>query len=157
MARPIQKLEPSEKGNTKDRRPSSRSQRWKRCEREDSRWLRDHDGVDPVMARVATSTGRLGHITYMGLDTSSLHYVGETKARKLPQWVIDAWTQINQIALDRKDRAPILFLHPGGDNETTFVHDGKSHRLPTMHVMTEERHRHLLECEARCEELDSNG
>jgi hypothetical protein len=156
MANAVAKPVPSERGKAKDaHKPRSVSQKWKTRERADSQWLRDHDGPDPMMVHVATSTGRLGHISYLGIDTSSLHYLGESKARTLPKWIVDAWIQINQKAVERQDRSPVLFMHPSGDNDTSFMCLGKSYRLPVMHIITPERHRFLLECERIVEGNDA--
>jgi len=152
VARPIKAPVPSEKGKSPDaRKPRSRSQKWKLSERESSVFLRDEDGQDPdpTIQQLQTSTGRLGHLTSLGYDTSSKHYVGEVKRRVLPAWIIEAWVQINQIGLRRK-RHPVLFLHIADTQDKKFECDGKQYDIPELHCLTAERHKQLLEYERIC-------
>lgn len=57
------------------------------------------DGPDPAFANIASSTGRIGHITGIRVDAISKNYVTENKNRKIPSWMAAAWILINQRAL----------------------------------------------------------
>lgn len=153
MAHSVELPEPSEKGKTKStRKPQSLRQSWLRKERSDASWLQKADAPDPdpTIKASVTSTGRLGHLTHLGYDSASATYVGETKVRSLPGWIKEAWIQINQVGLKR-GRHPVLFLHlPTTDDQWFVDHEGKKHRVPVMHIITEARHEELLEYERRC-------
>lgn len=156
MAKPIQRLEPAEKGKTKDRKPASRSQAWKTWERTTCRAMLEHDGPNEMFTkmRLTTSTGRLGHLVELQLDGASKSYAVECKRYAtglgmLKKW----WGQVQQLA-DTYHLSPLLAL-AFPDAEFTF--EGKTKKLPPMHCITQDRHEYLLDCARRCEELDANG
>lgn len=153
MARAIERVPPAEKG-TRDTKPNSRSQVWKRRERELCRALSKADGVNELFTRMklTTSTGRIGHIVSLQADGVSKHYVLECKARStglssLYGW----WSQLCQVGRTY-NLAPCIGIYP---ENATYTFEGKEYKLPPMHAITESRHLHLLACEKRCEELDN--
>ena len=148
MARAIQKPEPTERGVAKDAKPSTRSQAWKRDERSVSQWFQNHDGVNGTFSKIATSTGRLGHITQLQVDSASAHYCIEVKRRETaPAWLTDCWSQINQIA-GLHGFSPVLVLRLPSEH---YIFEGKQRPLPLLHIITPERHAVLLACEREAE------
>lgn len=164
---------PKERGRTKDTREKrSSSPRWKTTEREKARWTQQRYGVedDPTVRHLVSSTGRIGHLTGLGVDITSAGAVGEVKDRNavpgwlrdawkaanstassvleehdLPQWLETAWTQIIQYADSRiTKRRPLLFLSYGKGKRPTFVSGGKTLPLPDMHIITPEHHDELV-------------
>lgn len=149
-------LERRETGRTKGAREHVSDPSWKRAERADARWLTEHDGpeTDPTMARLLTSTGRCGQLSSLGFDISSATYVGEAKERKkFPAWLVDAWTQLFQIATER-GKEQVMFLHLKGAEDWVPV-GPKKMRLPDpIHCITAARHADLLAKERRLAELE---
>lgn len=145
---------PSEKGASKTvKTPKSRSRAWLTSEREDARFLNNVDGKNDVYGPLTTSTGRLGHLNHLQFDSISKHYAIETKQRVLAAWIRDAWVQINQLAMKHR-LYPVLILHISPTEDKKFIFEGKSYKVPEMHCITSDRHRQLLEYEARCELMD---
>lgn len=135
-----------EKSRIKGGKERSRDPSWKKSERESARWLQDQAGVDPNPPVPPSSTGRVGHFTMLGYDTTSARYVGEVKRRELPKWILEAWVQIVQCALRRGDRHPVAIFDYSNE-QGYFVYNEKKLKLPQMHVITPERHAELLRYE----------
>lgn len=152
MASAIDRVSITERGATRDTRPRSRSQAWKNDERTVSRWFQENDGINSLFRRISTSSGRLGHLTHLQFDSASKSYAIEVKRREsAPAWLSGAWSQVNQVAAEQRLRPVLVIVLP----EQTYIVDGKNKRVPAMHIITPERHAHLLACEKRCEELDN--
>jgi len=109
------------------------------------------DGPDPSYAKIASSTGRIGHITGIRVDAISRTYVTENKNRKLPGWFIDAWLLINQRAKDFNKNA---LLHIEPPNMPREMHiNGQLEKLDTMAVITQTRHEDLIRAEKALTEM----
>lgn len=124
----------------------------KQSEREGARWFIDHDGPDPAFMPgngIVTSTGRVGHITAFQYDGHSLHYAMENKHVRLNATWREWWVKIVSKAMDQR-KEPVLRIDPS-NKPGTFVHNGLRFKVPVMHIITEERHRWLLECERKVE------
>jgi|GEM_PF-6412388 len=96
-------------------------QRWKRKEREAIKALQAIFGrvSDPTLARLLTSTGRVGHLTRFGIDGivgNNPGFVVEVKARKrmLTKPAIEALLQTIDRA-KRFDRIPLFVVVLGDD------------------------------------------
>ncbi len=112
----------------------------KRLERDLGKFLLTYDGMCPIWGEIASSTGRIGHITELGMDVVSHTYVAEAKHREsMPQWFIGAWEQILEKG-ETHNKVPLLAV--------------KKNRVKIMHIITEERHAELLECEKLVKESD---
>ena len=130
--------------------------RAKESEREGGRWFITHDGPDPgPLGRIATSTGRVGHLTELQFDSISLHYAVENKHIRLNATWREWWIKIVSRAIDHR-KEPVLRIDPS-NKPVTFVHNGFRYKLPVMHVITEDRHKWLLECERRAQESKATG
>jgi len=121
--------------------------RSKNSERNIAKRMQDVDGKDPNFEGIATSTGRIGHITNMRVDTVSKHYFTENKNRALPRWIIDAWILINQRAKDF-NKVPLLHLEPP-DMPKDFLLNGERHKLDTIACIRQDRHEELIRAEAK--------
>jgi len=108
---------------------------WKRKEREDARWLLQHDEPDPNLRGVYSSSGRVGHVTGLQRDQQSKHYIGESKRRELPKWLRTAIDQVRRLAKEN-GRHWVLFLHLKGQGEP-------------VHIISREDHAELLEYRKR--------
>lgn len=111
---------------------------WKRSERTLGKWLMEHDGPDPAMSKVASSTGRVGHITELQFDVASLHYSAENKQQKVWAGLWAFWLQIVAKAIEN-GKTPLLRIDPTNDEKYVL-----GRRIPKMHVIAEERHAELL-------------
>jgi hypothetical protein len=111
----------------------------KRSERAGGHWLQKHDGIDPHWAGVASSASRVGHITGLQFDMVSPHYAAENKNVKLPATIFKWWVQIVGVA-NRHGKDALLRIEP--TNEVTVL--GVPKRVPSLHIITEERHAELL-------------
>lgn len=100
------------------------------------------DGPDPAFAKIASSTGRIGHITGLRVDTVSRNYFTEAKNRVLPKWLLDAWLLINQRAGDF-DKHALLHLEPPNMPKDYKV-NGVKRKLDTMALITQTRHESLI-------------
>jgi hypothetical protein len=123
-----------------------RLRRSKQSERDLGHWLMKHDGPDPRMRGIATSTGRVGHITNMQVDVLSETYAAENKQVKLPAKWLQWWLQINDVAVVHGKDA-LLRIEPSN------LPLGSRKTIPEMHIITADRHAQLLEAEARLEDL----
>lgn len=103
------------------------------------------DGPDPAFEKIATSTGRIGHITNIRVDAISAHYVTENKNRLLPGWLMDAWLLINQRAEDFGKNC-LLHLDPP-NMPKDYAINGQRKKLSTMAVITQDRHEQLIKSE----------
>ena len=114
-----------------------RIKRSKQSERDGGHWLQKHDGEDPMWKHVASSTGRVGHITGLQFDMVSIHYTCENKQIKLPARFLQFWLQIVDISVTHGKDA-LLRIEP------TNVLVGVRKKAPVMHIITEDRHAELL-------------
>jgi hypothetical protein len=102
-------------------------------EREDARWLVEHDALDERLKRLYSTKGRVGKVTGLQRDAESLRWVGETKVKSLPKWLVVAYEQIFDLAKKQR-KYPVLMLHVPG------IRQGEH----TMHVISREHHEELL-------------
>ncbi len=116
--------------------------RAKNSEREISRRMQQVDGPDPIYKNVASSTGRVGHITGMQIDSISKNYVIENKNRSLPIWINKAWIQILQRAQDFNKEA-LLHIEPSNIAKE-FPVNGMKFKTPNMAIISQERHEDLI-------------
>ena len=104
----------------------------------------ENDGIDPRWkpgGGLASSTGRVGHIAELQLDAISLHYGIENKQMIVPGVLWGFWKKVVHRSHDQ-GKIPVLRWEP--TNEEKYV---EGVRIPTMHVITEERHGELLNYE----------
>jgi hypothetical protein len=161
----------TETGKGKGGKAKGGDRAWKVDEREFARWTQDMYGrdTDPVIGKLASTTGRVGHFPHLGYDMTSEHVIGESKDHKLPQWLTnafaeanqsgdavqllhslpqwlaDAWAQINQCVSTRvSHRWPVLYLSYGEGQRPTFNVDNKTYPLPPMHILTPAHHKELI-------------
>lgn len=127
--------------------PSQRSlqRRSKTSERNIAKRMVAADGPDPNFQHIATSTGRIGHITNIRVDAISAHYVTENKNRTLPVWLIDAWLLINQRAVDF-NRNALLHLDPPNMPKEMLI-NGTKQKLSTLSIISQDRHESLIQKE----------
>lgn len=126
--------------------------RSKDSERDGGKWFIEHDGPDPAMMPgngIVTKTGRVGHVTALQYDVHSLHYAVENKNVRLNVTWLGWWVKIVSRAMAMR-KEPVLRIDPS-NKPATFDHNGFRYRIPVMHIITEDRHRWLLECERRVE------
>lgn len=112
------------------------------------------DGPDPAFANIASSTGRIGHITGIRVDAVSRSYVTENKNRKIPSWMAGAWILINQRATDFNKNA-LLHVDPPNLPKTIPV-NGKQQKLDTLAIITQTRHEELIRKERALKMLLEN-
>lgn len=116
--------------------------RAKRSERAIAKRMTQIDGRDPAFDRIASSTGRIGHITGIRADAVSAHYIIENKNRKLPAWLINAWVLINQKGHDF-DKEVLLHIEPPNMPRDIPINGVKEH-LENMSIITQSRHEDLI-------------
>lgn len=114
-----------------------RLDRSKQSERDLGHWLLEHNGPCPDYSKIASSTGRVGHITELQFDVVSLNYAAENKHVKVPKKLLGWWDQIVRIA-QKHGKQPLLRLDPSNDG-----------KHPELHIITKERHEYLLDMEER--------
>lgn len=131
------------------------NRRAKTSERNIARKMVEIDGPDPNFEKITTSTGRVGQLTHLQFDAISKSYVTENKNRVLPLWLVKAWIQIQQRALDFH-KAALLHIEPP-NMEKNFPLNGERHKTSNMHIITEERHRELIEKEKELEIYHAKG
>jgi hypothetical protein len=112
-----------------------RLRRSKESERTLGRFLLEHDGPDPALAAITSSTGRVGHITDLQFDVLSRSYAAENKQVRVPVKLLAWWLKIIAIAAQH-NKQPLLRIEPTNER-----------RLPAMHIITAERHAELLDAE----------
>lgn len=127
-----------------------RIKRSKQSERDLGKWLLKNDGEDPKWRHITSSTGRVGFVTGLQFDVVSKTYAAENKQQKLPQKWLQVWLQILDIAL-RHDKEALLVIEP------TNLPVGSRKIIPKWHVITQERHEYLLECERKAWMYDELG
>jgi hypothetical protein len=98
------------------------------------------------MRGIASSTGRVGHITQLRYDVTSATYVAENKQVKLPAKWLQWWLQINDIATQQSKEA-LLRIDPSN------LPLGSRKTIPEMHIITKERHQELLEKERELDDM----
>lgn len=145
----VQLVEPRPRA-TKEQKSIIR--RSKNTERSAAKRMVDVDGRDPQYDKIATSTGRVGHITNMQFDAISKTYVTEVKNRQLPGWLIKAWIQIQQRAIDFHKNA-LLYLEPPNSPKEFTLHTEK-HKNDAMAVIRQDRHEELISKEKMVEMVD---
>lgn len=129
------------------------ARRAKNSERNIGKRMIDADGADPAFRNIASSTGRVGHITGMRIDTVSRTYVTENKNRKLPTWLIKAWLLINQRGISFNKNI-LLHLEPP-NMPKDFPIEGRREKLDTMALITQTRHEDLIKKERLLNELEN--
>lgn len=125
--------------------------RAKDSERKIARNMLSADGPDPNFAKIASSTGRIGHITGIRVDAVSRNYFTENKNRKLPTWFVAAWLLINQRARDF-DKHALLHIEPP-NMPRDYLLNTVRYKLDTMAVITQPRHEELIRTERAFNEL----
>lgn len=103
------------------------------------------EGPDPAFSKIASSTGRIGHITGIRVDAVSKTYVTENKNRKLPTWMISAWVLINQRGIDFGKHALLHIEPPNMPREIKI--NGTVQKLDTMAIISQSRHEELIRSE----------
>lgn len=116
--------------------------RSKNTERTAASRMVEVDGRDPQYDKIATSTGRVGHITNMQFDAISKTYVTEVKNRQLPGWLVKAWIQIQQRSLDFHKNALLYLEPPNAPKEFTL--NTVKHKNDAMAVIRQDRHEELI-------------
>jgi hypothetical protein len=112
-------------------------------EREDARWLVEYDALDERLKRLYSTKGRVGKVTGLQRDAESLRWVGETKVKALPRWLVVAWQQISDIA-GKQHKYPVLMLHVPGVGRAEH----------TIHCISRQEHEELMEAVKCREELE---
>lgn len=125
------------------------TQRWKTKERDIARLLQRIDGPprSAVLRSLQTSTGRLGHLSDLQVDSASRTFAIEIKCRKLPVWLIQAWCQINERAREFGLEPLLALTIAAGQHEKTYQHAGKTYKTPELCIITFDRLEALLACE----------
>ena len=121
-----------------------RVKRSKQSERDLGHWLLDHDGPDLRFKGIASSTGRVGHITGLQFDVISKSYAAENKQVRVPARLYKWWKQILDVARDQNKDA-LLRIEP--TNIDIGVPMKLRKKAMSLHIITEERHAELLEAE----------
>lgn len=121
----------------------------KQTERNLGHWLQKHDEEDPRWTGIASSAARVGHVTGLQFDVVSKSYAAECKNVKLPATIMKWWIQINQVATTHGKDA-LLYIEP--TNEVLSM--GVRKKVPTLHVITEERHAELLRKEKLADSIE---
>ena len=126
--------------------------RAKDSEREIAKRMVAADGPDPSFSKIASSTGRIGHISGLRVDAVSRTYVTENKNRKMPTWLIDAWILLNQRG---DDFSKNILLHVDPPNmPRDYRSQGLKKRLDTMAIIKQVRHEELITKEKALGELE---
>lgn len=110
------------------------------------------DGPDPSFSKIASSTGRIGHISGIRIDAVSRTYVTENKNRKMPTWLIAAWVLINQRGEDFHKHVLLHIDPPNMPRE--YQSQGLKKKLDTMSIITQTRHENLIIKEKALSELE---
>lgn len=129
-----------------------RIRRSKQSERDLGHWLLKHDGLTDHWKGIASSTGRVGHISGLQFDCVSDSYVAENKQVKLPATIFKWWLQINQIAVSHHKDA-LLRIEPTNEVKGIMIPKG----VKSLHIITEERHAELLRKEKFYDDYSPNG
>lgn len=126
--------------------------RAKDSERNIAKRMTHIDGEDPQYSKIASSTGRVGHITGMRIDAVSKTYVIENKNRKIPTWMVQAWVLINQRSVTFNKNLLLHLEPPNMPKE--FLVEGQKIKLDTLAVLTQTRHEDLIKTERVLKELE---
>lgn len=118
----------------------------KQSERDLGHWLQKHDAPDPRLRGIASSTGRVGHITQLQFDVTSLHYAAENKQVKVPSRLLGWWRQIVEIAATQGKDA-LLRIEPMNEGLPRGIN-------LELHIITADRHAELLRKEKIADGLD---
>lgn len=118
--------------------------RSKQSERDLGHWLQEYDGSDLRFKGIASSTGRVGHITGLQFDVISKTYAAENKQIRVPARLWKWWKQILDVAATQNKEA-LLRIEP--TNQDLGVPTKLRKRVSSMHILTEDRHRQLLDAE----------
>lgn len=127
-------------------------------ERHLGKWLIEHDGPDPAFMPgngIVTSTGRVGHVNALQYDAHSRSYAAENKNIRLNLQWLRWWIKVVSRASDQR-KEPLLVLDPS-NKPNTFAHNGFTYRIPRIHMLTEERHGYLLDCERKLLEINPSA
>jgi hypothetical protein len=124
-----------------------RLRRSKQSERDLGHWLLKYDGHDPRFRGIASSTGRVGHITQLQFDNISRSYAAENKQVRVPVRLLKWWRQILDVAITQGKDA-LLRIEPTNEG----LPRGRSFDL---HIISADRHAELLSYERKV--LDSQG
>jgi hypothetical protein len=119
--------------------------RSKKSERDMAKRMLVADGPDHAFDKIATSTGRIGHITNIRVDGVSKNYVEECKNRILPQWMTEAWILIQQKSVQFKKEA-LLHLDPP-NLPKKFTSEGQEWPMEPIAGITRTRHESLIKSE----------
>ncbi len=128
-------------------------ERAKRSERGTARQMTEADGPDPAFKFIASSTGRVGHITALQIDAISRSYVTENKNRVMPTWLIKAWIVINQRSVDFNKNA-LLLIDPPNMPKTILI-NGKNVALSAMAIIAQARHLQLIKRDRALSEIEN--
>lgn len=126
--------------------------RSKDSERDLGKWLLEHDGSDPLMRGIASSTMRVGHITQMQYDVHSKTYAAENKRVRLNKTFLRWWLQIIDVAAER-GKVALLSIEPSNIVPST-LNGGRARKVPRMHILPEDRHAELLRKEKIADAID---
>lgn len=125
---------------TRVRRTRKIINRWKGQEREISRHMQTADGPCEHIALklLQSSTGRLGHLQTLRMDSASKNYIIEVKNRKLPKWIVDAWVLIQQHGVNYTSNGLLVL---------TLADEQAATGASPLYCISQDRHDYLLECE----------
>lgn len=125
--------------------PSQKSiiRRSKNSERNIAKKMVAIDGPDLNYKGIASSTGRIGHVTALRADAISANYLTENKNRKIPTWMAAAWLLIQQRSIDFGKYA-LLHIEPP-NTPKDFPLNGQKYKMSTLHIITQDRHQQLIE------------
>ena len=124
-----------------------RLRRAKDSERRFAKWLVEHDGPHPRYipgGGIASSTGRVGHVTGLQFDCVSMTYAGENKQQKVWAGLWGFWKQVVDVAR-REHLEPVLRIEPTNEDKAGY---------PNLHIITEERHAQLLAYERQVRSMN---
>ena len=127
--------------------------RSKRSERSIARRMQDVDGQDPAFANIASSTGRVGHITNLRFDAVSRTYATENKNRIIPGWMVKAWILVSQRASDFNKYA-LLHIDPPNMPKTVPL-NGQQLKLDTLAIIGQTRHEYLIVRSHKLEKIEN--
>jgi hypothetical protein len=119
--------------------------RAKDSERDLARFLMKHDGPDPRMTGIASSTGRVGHITNMQVDVLSRSFAAENKHIIVGAKLSQAWLQINDVAVVHGKDA-LLRIEPSNNR--------LGRKVPDLIIITSEKLAELLRKEQELDHLE---
>jgi hypothetical protein len=125
--------------------------RSKQSERDLGHWLQENDAPDSKWRNIASSTGRVGHLTGLQFDVVSLHYAAENKQVKVPARLWKWWKQLLDVA-STQGKDALLRIEP--TNLDLGVPAKLRKHVSSLHIITEDRHKELLEAEKQRDFLE---